>query len=56
MWGEWGFIGYNYRPGPKPWEAGYHLLPPLNGYQVQGYLRRKAFPAKITKKREWEIV
>ena len=30
--GWWGFIGYNYRPGPKPWEAGYHLLPTPNGY------------------------
>ena len=33
--GWWGFIGYNYRPGPKPWEAGYHLLPTPNGYQTR---------------------
>ena len=33
--GWWGFIGYNYRPGPKPWEAGYHLLPTPNSYQTR---------------------
>ena len=52
--GQWGFIGYNYRPGPKPWETGYHLLPPLNCYQVQGYsIRRKAFRTKDCKKRNY---
>lgn len=40
--GWWGFIGYNYRPGPKPWEAGYHLLPTPNGYQT----RSKDTPAR----------